>query len=415
MKRNDSWKQSSPQSVSNGGSGITFVIPCLDEEPAIAEVIKAAREGAKKLNLDAEIIVVDNGSTDRSAEIAREHGARVLEEPRTGYGSALRRGFNSASHEVVVMGDADLTYDFREISDLVEPILEDKADFAIGNRMKNIQPGAMPFMNRYVGNPILSLALRVMFHGNRTKDAHCGLRAIRRSSYAKLNCVTTGMEFASEMVVRAIDSKLRVVERNINYYPRLGDSKLHPFPDGWRHLRFMMLHSPTWMLLIPGAIGWFLGLAISIPMAFGPLEIKGRVFDIHCMMTGGLLNIISIQVITIGLLSKAYAHLSGLRPDPIVRWFYRWFTFERALLLAAPLILVGLFVVLRIVYVWTTSGFGELSQAKPFFLGIMCLINGAQIWSSCFLFSIMAMPRRYDSLPQGPIERGSPASNSNGT
>jgi glycosyltransferase involved in cell wall biosynthesis len=174
-----------------------------------------ARKGIAKLGVHEDIVVVDNGSTDRSAQIAREHGARVVMEQHRGYGSALRTGFRNARYEIIVMGDADLTYDFTAIDDLVRPILEGKADFVIGNRMKSIKPGAMPMLHRYLGNPLLSFALRIMFHSNLVHDAHCGLRAITADAYRKLHCVTTGMEFASVMVVRAIRCRLIIVERDI--------------------------------------------------------------------------------------------------------------------------------------------------------------------------------------------------------
>jgi len=379
--------------------GISVVIPCLNEEASVGQVIEMARRGIAGLGLAEEIIVVDNGSTDRSAQVAREHGARVIIEKHRGYGSALRTGFQNASYELLVMGDADLTYDFTAIGNLVRPILEGKADFVIGNRMKSIKPGAMPRLHRYIGNPLLSFALRTMFHSNLVHDAHCGLRAITAEAYRKLRCVTTGMEFASEMVVRAIRCRLRIVERDIVYHPRKGQSKLHSFRDGWRHLRFMMLHSPTAMLLVPGAFFWSLGLLISAPLAFGPIIIDGRAVDIHCMLIGGVLNILSIQIITIGLLAKAYGHLSGLHEDPVIAWFYRWFTFERACIVSGIIIALGLFLTLRVVMAWVSSGFGVLNQQRLLFFALICLVNGVQIGTASFLFSIMALPRHIDRLP----------------
>ena len=182
--------------------GVSVVIPCLNEEASIGQVIDAARAGIAAVAAAGEVIVVDNGSTDRSVEIAKRHGARVLTESHRGYGSALRKGFANARHAVVVMGDGDLTYDFTKLGDLVRPILAGEAEFVIGNRMGNILPGAMPALHRYIGNPILSGLLRVMFRDRRVRDVHCGLRAISRDAYRRLRCVTTGMEFASEMVVQ---------------------------------------------------------------------------------------------------------------------------------------------------------------------------------------------------------------------
>ncbi|MDO9541374.1 MAG: glycosyltransferase family 2 protein, partial [Kiritimatiellia bacterium] len=250
------------------------------------------------------------------------------------------------------------------------------------------------------------LTLRVMFHSNLVHDAHCGFRAITAEAYRKLHCVTTGMEFASEMVVRAIRCRLRIVERDIVYHPRKGQSKLHSFRDGWRHLRFMMLHSPTAMLLVPGVFFWALGLLISLPLAFGPIIIGGRAVDIHCMLIGGVLNILSIQIITIGLLAKAYGHLSGLHADPVVAWFYRWFTFERACIVSGVIIVLGLILTLRVVMTWVSSGFGVLNQQRLLFFALICLVNGVQIAAASFLFSIMALPRHIDRLSPAAADTG---------
>ena len=188
----------------SAADGVSVVIPCLNEEASIAQVVDAALAGIAKLGLPGEVVVVDNGSVDRSPELAAEHGARVLTEDERGYGAALRRGFRDARYGIVVMGDGDLTYDFSRLDELVRPILDGAAEFVVGNRMGNIRPGSMPKLHQYVGNPVLSLLLRVMFHTHTVRDAHCGMRAILRSTYRRLRCVTTGMEFASEMIVRAI-------------------------------------------------------------------------------------------------------------------------------------------------------------------------------------------------------------------
>ena len=379
--------------------GISVILPCLNETASLGQVIESARRGIAKLGLPEDIIVVDNGSTDLSAQVARAHGARVLTEPHRGYGSALRKGFENARYDIIVMGDADLSYDLSALDTLAAPLLKGEVDFVMGNRMNDIQPGAMPGLHRYIGNPLLSTTLRFLFHSNTVHDAHCGMRAITRSAYRRLQCVTTGMEFASEMVVRAIRSNLRITERDITYRPRVGESKLHSFRDGWRHLRFMILQSPTLLLLAPGMVGWVIGLAISLPLAFGPLIIQGRLVDMHCMLIGGVLNILSIQIITIGLLAKAYGHLSGLQEDAIIAWFYRWFTFEKACIVSVLVIGTGLALTLWILAQWVASGFGALNQQRLLFFALICLVNGVQIGAASFLFSIMALPRHIDRLP----------------
>lgn len=379
-------------------TGVSVILPCLNEEHSVGRVIEAARKGISKLGLREEILVVDNGSSDNTAAVARRHGARVVHEPHKGYGSALRAGFDNAVYDLMVMGDADLSYDFEMLDVLVRPILDGRADFAIGNRMKNIKPGAMPKLHKYIGNPALSFMLRVMFRSNAVHDAHCGMRAITRDAYRKLRCVTTGMEFASEMVVRAIRSRLRIVERDITYHPRTGKSKLHSFRDGWRHVRFMILHSPTIMLLVPGLLIWLLGMIIAIPIGFSPIMINGRAIDIHCMLAGGVLNIVGIQITTIGLLAKAYGHLSGLHEDAVVAWFYRWFTFEKVFLVSLAIALAGFVIALRVMIEWIFSGFGPLDQQRLLFLALLYIVNGVQLGSASFLFGIMALPRHVDSF-----------------
>ena len=386
--------------------GISVILPCLNEEASLGQVIELARRGIAKLGLPEDIIVVDNGSTDLSAQVARAHGARVLTQPHRGYGSALRKGFENVRYDIIVMGDADLSYDLASLDVLVAPLLKGTADFVMGNRMHDIQPGAMPRLHRYVGNPMLSTTLRLLFHSNTVHDAHCGMRAITRRAYCRLHCVTTGMEFASEMFVRAILCNLRITERDITYRPRVGESKLHSFRDGWRHLRFMILHSPTLLLLMPGIVGWVIGLAISLPLAFGPFIIHGRLVDMHCMLIGGVLNILSIQIITIGLLAKAYGHLSGLQEDAIVAWFYRWFTFEKACVISALVIGTGLVLTLWILAQWVISGFGALNQQRLLFFALICLVNGVQIGAASLLFSIMALPRHIDQLPPESANTG---------
>lgn len=388
--------------------GITVVLPCLNEEQSIAQTIAKAHAGIQKMGLHGEVLVVDNGSQDDSVNIALQNSARVIHEPHRGYGSALRAGFRNATYEIIVMGDADLTYDFEKLNILVQPILDGEAEFVIGNRMRQIKPGAMPGLHRYIGNPLLSLFLRIMFHSNAVHDAHCGMRAITKTAFNRLNCVTTGMEFASEMVVRAIRCRLRISQRDIEYHPRIGESKLRSFKDGWRHLRFMVLHSPTMLLLLPGVIFWLIGLAISFPIAFGPIFINHRAIDMHCMLLGGVLNIISIQIISIGILAKAYGHLSGLHADALIAWFYRWFTFEKACVIATIVLAAGLLIVLRVVGAWVLSGFGELNEQRLLFFGVICLVNGVQLATTFYLLSIMALPRHLDKIPPQVADTGIP-------
>ena len=215
-----------------------------------------------------------------------------------------------------MIGDGDLTYDFRKLGDLVRPIMAGEAEFVIGNRMGNLLPGAMPALRRYLGNPILSRLLRLLLRDGRVHDVHCGMRAISMAAYRELRCVTTGMEFASEMVVRAIHAGVPIAERDIVYHPRIGDSKLQSFSDAWRHVRFLMLHSPTTLLLFPGTACWLLGLLLALPLAFGPVAVGGRNIDIHFMIAAGLLNIVGVQVVTSGCWPRHTATSRGCATIP---------------------------------------------------------------------------------------------------
>ena len=219
---------------------VSVVIPCLNEAENIELCVRAAREVLGARGLDGEVLVVDNASEDDSAALAAAAGARVVSEPRRGYGSAYLAGFAAARGKYIVMADADLTYDFNEIPRFVGA-LESGAELVMGDRMDNIQPGAMPWLHRYIGNPILTGLLNFFFRTG-VKDAHCGMRALRRDVLARLDLRTTGMEFASEMVIRASKEKLRIAEFPIEYHPRGGESKLSSFRDGWRHLRFLLVH-----------------------------------------------------------------------------------------------------------------------------------------------------------------------------
>src|SRR3954454_7667093 len=264
---------------------VSVVIPCLNEAETIAECVRQARAALEANGLAGEVIVVDNGSTDGSGELARNAGADVVEEPRRGYGSAYLAGLAAARGDYVVMVDADLTYDFGEIPAVVRE-LEAGADVVIGNRMQNIKPGAMPLLSR-LGNPVLSGFLNVL-HRTNVRDVHCGMRALRRDLLPVLNLRTVGMEFASEMVIRATREHLDVREVPIALHPRVGESKLSPFRDGWRHLRVILVYNPTFLFLIPGTIMFAIGSIITL-LVFLEVPVFGRNLLVHSLIFGCLL------------------------------------------------------------------------------------------------------------------------------
>src|SRR4051795_3190252 len=236
---------------------VSVVIPCLNEAETIELCIRRAHDALAAAELRGEVLVVDNGSDEDNAALAKRAGAGLLPEPRRGYGSAYLAGFGAASGRYIVMADADLTYDFADIPRFVEH-LDAGAEMVMGDRMDNIHPGAMPWLHRYVGNPVLTGVLNVFFHTG-VSDAHCGMRALRRDVLPRLDLRTTGMEFASEMVIRASKAGLRIAQLPIAYHPRGGESKLSSWRDGWRHLRFLLVHSPTHLFILPGAVMSALG------------------------------------------------------------------------------------------------------------------------------------------------------------
>ncbi len=254
-----------------------------------------------------EVIVVDNGSDDDSGRLAAGAGAFVVHEPERGYGSAYLAGFAAARGQYIVMADADLTYDFAEIPRFVSE-LEAGADVVIGNRMKNIQPGAMPWHHRYIGNPVLSGFLNLLFRTG-VDDAHCGMRALRRDLLPRLDLRTTGMEFASEMVIRAAKEKLDVRQFAIEYHPRAGESKLSSFRDGWRHLRFLLVHSPNYLFILPGALMAAVGGLVEL-IVISRLGVFGREWDIHALIGGALLAIVGTQIVALGCAPTLTAHIS---------------------------------------------------------------------------------------------------------
>ena len=334
---------------------VSVVIPCLNEEDNIERCVTLARTVLEEHGISGEVVVADNASEDRSAELAAAAGARVVTEPRRGYGSAYRAGFAVARGRYIVMADADLTYDFNDIPRFVEH-LEQGAELVMGDRMDNIHPGAMPWLHRYVGNPVLTGVLNLFFRTG-VKDAHCGMRALRRDVLPRLDLRTTGMEFASEMVIRASKERLDIRELPIEYHPRGGDSKLSSFRDGWRHLRFLLVHSPTYLFVLPGALLAALGALISL-ISLLNIEVFGREWYLHAMIAGALFLIVGTQVVSLGLCAHAYGTYFMGEKD---RWFDRMrarFRLEHGLLLGSGIVLVGLIMAAAIVGVWVDRGFG---------------------------------------------------------
>jgi glycosyltransferase involved in cell wall biosynthesis len=369
---------------------VSVVIPCLNEAEAIERCVASARAALEGAGLAGEVIVVDNGSDDGSAELAANAGASVVHESRRGYGSAYLTGFAVARGDYIVMADADLTYDFAEIPRFVA-CLDEGAQLVMGNRMEDIQPGAMPWLHRYVGNPLLTGILNLFFHAG-VSDAHCGMRALRRDVLSQLDLRTTGMEFASEMVIRAAKEGLDVREIPIAYHPREGESKLSSFRDGWRHLRFLLVHSPTYLFLVPGAFMVVLGALVSTTV-LAQVNVFGRPWELHTMIAGSLLLVIGAQVLTLGLCARAYGTYVLGEHDP---WFDRMgsrLKLEHGLLAGAVVMTVGLVIVGAILVQWGQQGFGQLAEERLAVLAATLVIVGIQIFFASFLLSILGLRR----------------------
>jgi glycosyltransferase involved in cell wall biosynthesis len=358
---------------------VSVVIPCLNEAENIERCVAAALEAIAKMGVYGEVVVADNNSEDDSAQLAERAGARVVVERRRGYGSAYLAGFAASKGRYIVMADADLTYDFNEIPRFVEE-LEKGAEMVIGDRMDNIHPGAMPWLHRYIGNPILTGLLNLFFR--------TGIRDV----LPRLDLRTTGMEFASEMVIRASKENLRIAEFPIEYHPRGGESKLSSFRDGWRHLRFLLVHSPNHLFIFPGALLAGLGSLILL-IAEARVDLFGRPWGVHAIIGGALLMIVGTQILAMGLCAHAYGTYFMGEKDP---WFDRMrarFRLEHGLLLGGLFMGVGIGLGVVILVSWVAHGFGSLSYERLAVVAASVLIVGIQIFFSAFLLSILGLRR----------------------
>jgi glycosyltransferase involved in cell wall biosynthesis len=378
---------------------VSVVIPCLNEEENIEHCVTAALRALEENMFDGEVIVVDNASEDASVAIAQEAGARVISEPRRGYGSAYLAGLAEVKGEFVFMADADRTYDFGDMPRFVQR-LQSGADLVMGDRMDNIEPGAMPWLHRYVGNPVLTGVLNTFF-GTGVSDAHCGMRAIRRDALPCLDLRTTGMEFASEMVVRAAKAGLTIDELPIRYSPRSGKSKLSSFRDGWRHLRYLLVHSPLYLFLIPGALLGVIGLFAMVTV-LANIHWAGRQWDLHSLIGGALLIIVGVQVLALGVCAHTYGNYYMGERD---RWFEAMrarLRLEHGLLAGAALGIVGCAIGAMVIVRWIGSGFGALAEERLVLVAATLVIIGVQVFFTSFLLSILGLRR----ATVAPSDRG---------
>jgi hypothetical protein len=378
---------------------VTVVMPCLNEARTVGTCVAKALRMLQEMNVPGEVVVADNGSTDGSPEIARRYGARVVHAERKGYGAALQAGIATARGCFVIMGDADDSYDFTHLVPFVEKLREGD-DLVMGNRFRGgIRPGAMPWLHRYVGNPVLTGILNLFFRSP-IRDAHCGLRAFRKDAYEELGLTTTAMEFASEMVVKACLHGLQISEVPIVLHPDGRDRRPHlrSFRDGWRHLRFLLLHCPLWLFLIPSSLLMGIGLALMAWLTPGPRTLLGGVvLDVHTMLLGALCLILGYQTLWLWAYAKIFGWRSGILPArTFSHKIFDYLSLERGLLTGAAILVAGLAANLYLVRTWYSIRLGPLAvEATLRFAlwGLTAMVLGVQTIYGSFFLSMMGLLR----------------------
>lgn len=374
-------------------------MPCLNEAETIERCVRSARSALDAAGLDGEVLVADNGSTDGSQALAVAAGARVVDVPEKGYGAALLGGIGAARGRYVVMGDADDSYDFGAVPAFVRA-LEAGADLVMGSRFSGeIRPGAMPFLHRFLGNPVLTGLGRLFFQVP-VSDFHCGLRGFRAEAIEKLGLRTTGMEFASEMVVKASLFHLAITEVPVTLRPdgRSRPPHLRTWRDGWRHLRFLLVYSPRWLFVLPGLLLALLGAALMLYVLPGPRLLLGARLDVHTMLVGAGMVLIGVQAVLFGVFAKVFAITEGLLPlDGRLESLFRRVTLEAGLLAGALLSLAGLVLVGLVTRRWAASAYADLRYGETMrwmIPGVLLLALGAQAILSSFFLSILGLKRR---------------------
>jgi len=378
---------------------VSVVLPCLNEERTVGGCVQKALRALADVGLSGEVIVSDNGSQDNSVAVAEQSGARVVHCPEPGYGNAVRVGVEQSLGDLIIMGDADGSYDFSAIKPFIEQ-LQDGADLVMGNRFRGgIRPGAMPWKNRWIGNPVLTSVLNLFFHV-RIGDAHCGLRGFSRVAFERMQLESPGMEFASEMVVKAAKCKMRISEVPATLDPDGRDRPPHlsPWRDGWRHLKFMLMFSPLHLFLIPGAALIVLGLLLMLIPFGGDYQIAGLRFGVHWMVLGALLLVVGVQVVQFGVVARLHTVTHRFpEPDRALDWLRGHVRFGHGALLGGVLLAIGLGIDLWVLREWIRAHFGALEMIRPALVATGLTAVGVQTIFFSFLVAI---------VNPSPIHRG---------
>jgi glycosyltransferase involved in cell wall biosynthesis len=379
---------------------LTIVMPCLNEAETLPACIQKAQRGLESERITGEVVIADNGSTDGSIEIAQSKGARVVRVPAKGYGSALRGGIAAARGKWIIMGDADDSYDFQEIGRFVEKLREGN-EFVMGCRLPSgggtIMPGAMPWKNRWIGTPALSLIGRVLFNCP-TQDFNCGLRGFSKEAFDAMEVQTTGMEFASELIIKSTLRKLRIAEVPITLHKdgRSRPPHLRPWRDGWRHLRFMLLFSPRWLFLIPGLILALIGVLGTAALMDTDIRIGSVLFNVGTLAMACMSLIVGFQLITFAFFTKVFAIAEGLLPDdPRLSRVFRKVTLEKGVIAGSALLLAGFAILVRALWIWRGANYGILSSAEDNLRQIIpastLIVLGIQTVFSSFFISALGL------------------------
>jgi glycosyltransferase involved in cell wall biosynthesis len=375
---------------------LSIVLPCLNEERTVGTCVDKAIRFLERNHVVGEVVVADNGSTDRSIAIAAEHGARVVPVSEKGYGNALRGGFEASCGKYIIMADADDSYDLENLLPFIEGLRAGN-DLVMGNRfLGGIRPGAMPWHHRYLGNPVLSFIGRLFF-GSPANDFHCGLRGFTKNALRQMDLQTTGMELASEIVIKASILGMRVIEVPTVLSPdgRLTRPHLRSFRDGWRHLRFLLLYSPRWLFFYPGLFFMVVGGLASIILFFGPVDLGVRPLDFHSFILAGTITILGLVMLSFAAITRVFAYNYGYLPSrPSIFKYFRYFNLETGLAIGFGLALIGLFIIARATLLSESPGFAEIgfgNSVRLVFGGCLAVLIGGQTIMTSFVLSMLGI------------------------
>lgn len=378
---------------------LSIVIPCLNEAETLAACIRKAQASLSKLDINGEVVVADNGSNDGSQMLAAQAGARVINVDVKGYGSAIRGGITAARGKYIIVGDADDSYDFSNLGPFVSKLLEGY-ELVMGNRFQGgIEPNAMPWLHKHIGNPILTTTGRLFFRSP-CSDFHCGLRGFRKSAIEKLDLRTTGMELASEMVVKATLYNLKIAEvpTTLSRDGRTRKPHLRSWRDGWRHLRFMLLYSPRWLFLYPGLLLMLIGAIIGGRLLLGPLTVAGITFDVHTLLYAAMAIVIGFQMVVFAVFTKIFATTQGLLPeDPRLNKLFEYIKLETGLTVGTLLLLGGVGFSVYALSSWRAHFFGSLDPTETLRLvipAVTLIMLGLQAVLASFFLSILGLKRQ---------------------